>query len=144
MKDYLDKWATLAEFLGVDREDVKPDAYTRNLFSHDGEEYLILTDAESDVATRDYILESLWAFNPSFILENCNLDTSENVVKSLQAFQEKCCDRCNEFIKALINGTCGIDQFVENAIDADGRGHFLSSYDGEENELNGLFIYRVN
>ena len=144
MKDYLDKWATLAEFLGVERENIKPDAYMKNLFTHDGEEYLILTDAESDVATRDYILESLWAFNASFILENCNLDASENVAKSLQTLQEKCCESCNDFIKALINGTCWIDQFVENAINADGRGHFLSSYDGKENELNGLFIYRVN
>ena len=144
MKDYLDKWATLAEFLGVDREEIKPDAYTKNLFTHDSEEYLVLTDTEADVATRDYILESLWAFNASFILECCNIDASENVVKSLQAMQEKCCENCNDFIQALINGTCGIDDFILKAIDADGRGHFLSSYDSEENELNGLFIYRVN
>lgn len=29
-------------------------------------------------------------------------------------------------------------------INADGRGHFISYYDGNENEQNGFFIYRLN
>jgi len=41
-----------------------------------------------------------------------------------------------------------IDSFVDAAISADGRGHFMSSYDGNENEeeVNGttFYIYRIN
>lgn len=34
--------------------------------------------------------------------------------------------------------------FVNDAIDADGRGHFIALYDGYENEQDGYFIYRQN
>jgi ferredoxin len=33
---------------------------------------------------------------------------------------------------------------VEDAIDADGRGNFISHYDGVENEQDGFYIYRVD
>jgi hypothetical protein len=39
-----------------------------------------------------------------------------------------------------------MDDFVDDAIGADGRGHFLSHYDGNEVEdrESGLYIYRTN
>ncbi len=41
-----------------------------------------------------------------------------------------------------------IDAAAQDAVDTDGRGHFLSGYDGEENDIdiNGTtyFIYRTN
>ena len=37
-----------------------------------------------------------------------------------------------------------MDEFIEDAISSDGRGHFLSPYDGEENEEGDYFIYRIN
>ena len=46
------------------------------------------------------------------------------------------------FILALIEGTCRIDKFVDDAIDMDGRGPFISSYDGEEVEAEEYFIYK--
>ena len=40
------------------------------------------------------------------------------------------------------------DAFIQGAIDADGRAHGLSSYDGEENEISlgdeWYYIYRIN
>jgi hypothetical protein len=36
------------------------------------------------------------------------------------------------------------DEFIQDAIDSDGRGHFLSYYDGEETEINDYYIYRIN
>ncbi len=40
------------------------------------------------------------------------------------------------------------DEFVSQAISADGRGHFLNTYDGNENEqtIEGttFYIYRMN
>ena len=41
-----------------------------------------------------------------------------------------------------------MDEFIEDAISADGRGHFLSSYDSEEVEIDiddeTYFAYRLN
>ena len=49
--------------------------------------------------------------------------------------------RSNELLKAMITD---IDEFVEDAVSAFGRGHFLSSYDGEENEEeNIIFIEQI-
>jgi hypothetical protein len=31
---------------------------------------------------------------------------------------------------------------MKDAISTDGRGHFISSYDGEENEQGDYYIYR--
>jgi hypothetical protein len=40
------------------------------------------------------------------------------------------------------------DDFIEAVIEADGRGHTLSSYDGNENEVSfddeWYYIYRTN
>ena len=51
------------------------------------------------------------------------------------------CESCNEALLKLIDD---FDDFVEQAISADGRAHFLNSYDGEEIEEGEYFLYRVN
>lgn len=56
--------------------------------------------------------------------------------------QEKHCEDANDTIRALIDNSCGLDDFVEAAISADGRGHFLNSYDSNEYEVDGFFIYQ--
>jgi len=48
----------------------------------------------------------------------------------------------NDIMKALVGEN--IDELVNEAVSSAGRGHFLSSYDGEENESGGFFIYRTN
>ena len=55
--------------------------------------------------------------------------------------QSSICEGINSIVKALI---VDIDEFITDAIDADGRGHFISWYDGREHEQNDLFIYRTN
>jgi hypothetical protein len=59
--------------------------------------------------------------------------------------QAELCEDANELVKAVIRD---IDHFVKDAILSDGRGHFLSSYDGEENEIEHkkvmFYIYRTN
>ena len=62
-------------------------------------------------------------------------------IESLQEAQEHSCESLNGLVYALIDD---IDEFIQDAINADGRGHFISYYDGEENEENGLYIYRLN
>ena len=118
-------------------------------FAAYGYEYKVLTDAEADIATREYILDTLWAFNPHFILRHTefyktsNVNDDEAFEEALAELQGRICEGANPIVRALI---ADIDRFVEDAIQADGRGHFLSSYDGEEIELiNGkYYAYRTN
>lgn len=127
-----EKLKALAAFLETDTEDAER-------FEKD---YLVLTDEEANEKTKEYIKESLWAFNANFILSECGLDLSGT--ESLKEMQQKVCESANDFILSLIEKTCGLDKFVESAIMADGRGHFLSTYDGEEVEQGEYFIYRLN
>ena len=129
----------LAKFLDCTIEEIQQDD---NLFSFGREEYLVLTDEEADKATADYIKDSLWAFNASFILSECGLDFSGE--QSLKSMQKESCEGANDFILSLVERTCGLKSFVKSAISADGRGHFLASYDGEEVEKGEFFIYRIN
>ncbi len=109
-------------------------------------EYLVLTNDEADQMAFDYIKESLWAFNADFILGECGLDLSG--VESLRHMQEKSCESANDFILSLVEKTCGLEEFAESAISADGRGHFLNTYDGEETEIQVgkimFYVYRIN
>ena len=114
-----------------------------------GYEYLVLTDEEADKAAKEYILETLWAFNPRFVVMHTkfymesSIEADEAFEEALKEMQGKLCEDANPIIRALI---VNIDEFVENAIQADGRSHFLSSYDGKEIELNNgkYYAYRIN
>lgn len=112
-----------------------------------GNEYKVLTDEEADEAAADYIKDSLWAFNADFILshsvasQGTTARENEEIIKALQMVQSSICESANALVKALISD---IDTFIDNAIEADGRGHFLSSYDGKEHESGNFYIYRTN
>jgi hypothetical protein len=107
-------------------------------------DYLVLTDEEADEKAKEYIIDSLWAFNATFIASEIDID--EDVINAIQDNGK--CEGNNDTIYSLINKLGDIDSFVDSAISADGRGHFMSSYDGNENEenVNGTtyFIYRIN
>lgn len=116
--------------------------YGLTVYACNGGEYAIGTDDEANEAAKEYIQDTLWAFNASFLAGETDLP--EEVFEALSArFEDS-----NSVILKIIKGSCGIEDFVESAISADGRGHFLSSYDGNENEetVNGFthYIYRVN
>lgn len=142
------KIKALAKFLEIDESNIEVDDYGSLIVDcewvDETGEYLVLTDDEADEKAKQEIIETLWAFKTEFILDCCGLDTPESVVASLQDMQEKCCEGCNAFIRALVDGTCGIDTFVNLAIESDGREHFIATYDDEENEQDEYFIYRVN
>ena len=162
----------LASFL-----DVESDTITDNGWAFESDdapgEYIVLTDEEADKATKDYIEESIWAFNTDFLLSQMTLEdvnkyygledsyydedeeedvdigdaeevfymgmgmTLEEHIKEVQGRYE---DGNQELLRLIDD----IDEFVEDAIRADGRGHFLSSYDGDENEEGDYYIYRTN
>ena len=103
------------------------------------EDYLVYTDDEADEAVYDYIKESVCFFRSDFI--SAHTEVNEEVIKKLQELHED----SNEAIMSLIKD---FDYFVSDAVCADGRGHFIASYDHEENQqtINGndYYIYRSN
>jgi hypothetical protein len=86
----------------------------------------------------------LWAFKSSFLASETGVD--EEVFEAIQSNDR--CESNNPAIRSIIDVTCGLDEFVLSAVCADGRGHFLSLYDGEELEttVEGIdyHIYRQN
>jgi hypothetical protein len=134
------KLKALAEYLEISIEDIE-EGYNENYFDYEGKEYLVLTDEEADEKAGEYIKDLLWAFNSSFIIENSSiLDFDEGSEKIIKAIQEQY-ENGNEAMKKLIDD---MDDFISNAISADGRGRFINSYDGEEIEQEDYFIYRMN
>jgi hypothetical protein len=105
-------------------------------------EYRVLDDDEADTACKEYIEDSLWVFNPCFLSGETGIDQSV-----FEALADKC-EGANDAIRSIINGSCGIDDFVESAVSADGRGNFLNHYDGNEGEVSvggaEYYVYRVN
>lgn len=124
----MDKYEILKQYFGDD--------------GFDEDDYIVYTDEEATQKAREIILDSLWAFNASFILSHSKIDMNE---KYLTKIQSDLCEGANDLVRSMIND---IDDFVEDAISSDGRGHFMNTYDGEENEVKVdgeyYYIYRIN
>jgi len=107
------------------------------------DDYLVCDDDEAQEKTEIYIKESVWAFNASFIVDHSKLPYEAK--EMIENFQTTKCEDANETILALIED---FDDFVSDAISADGRGHFMNSYDGHEHEVNidgtYYYVYRMN
>lgn len=153
-----EKYEALKNFL-VENGDATHDELTENVdavynnswdtFELLGNEYKVLTDEEADKAAEESIEESLWAFNTEFILEHSKIDVVgreyEEIVKAFRKMQETLCESANALVKALVKDiNDSIDDFVQAAVEADGRGHFISTWDGEEHESENFYIYRTN
>lgn len=149
-----EKYEALKSFL-VEQNEATYNDFTENVdavyndswdtFELFGNEYKVLTDEEADETAEDYIKDSLWAFNAEFILDHANINNTEraynDIVEAFRKMQETLCESANPLVEALIGD---IDQFVYDAVEADGRGHFISFYDGEEHESENFYIYRTN
>lgn len=122
-----------------------------NHFHCNGNEYKVLLDEEADEEAKAYIEESLWAFRAKFLVyympcvEPMSLEEMNEFIKSLEVMQQQC-ESCNGALRALIEPN--LDRLICDAISSDGRGHFLNTYDGEEQEIlfQGVwyYIYRIN
>ena len=125
---------------GFTQEEIQ-EGYDSCIFLVQGE-YMVLNEHERNEKVKEYIQETLWAFIPSFLAEETGLP--EEVFRALS---EKC-ESGNDAILALVEKTCGLDAFVKAAVEADGYGHFLASYDGKEGKVTvegeDYFIYRIN
>ena len=116
----------------------------------DGEQYAVGTDEQAQAACEGYIRETLWSFNAVWIVTHMSGELNcMAVATAIRAIQGTMCEDCNEVIRRLLGDD--IEYFIRDSILADGRGHFLASYDGEEDETErieclppGLFAYRLN
>lgn len=136
------KRAALSDFLGESMDDIEQSKYDDSTFEIGNREYLVLTDVEADEKALESITDSLWAFNAEFIVSECGLGSA--LVPMIRTFQEEKCESANDAIKSLVEKRIGLECFAQEAIRANGRGHFLSRYDEEENEQGQFFIYRTN
>lgn len=108
----------------------------------DGSEYLILTDEEADKQAETEIKDALWAFIPKFIIEHmANVKYSKSLEDAISQMQANLCEGANDIVAAMVDD---VEEFCDDAIVADGRGHFIAWYDGEEIETENFFIYRIN
>lgn len=144
LKNYLvDSGETIFEELTEDVSEVYDENW--ETFNILGNEYKVLTDDEADKEVSDYIKDTLWAFNAEFILqhsavyEETTAREHEEIIKALSRVQENICESANTLIKALIYD---IDQFIYDAIKADGRGNF-SHHMTERNIKVGIFIFTI-
>ena len=114
------------------------DNYGLAVYSCGSREYAIGTDEEATDAARANIKDSVWAFNASFLSGFCDLP--EEVFEAMQGK----CEGANDAFLSLVEKSGKFEDFADEAISADGRGHFMSSYDGNENEQGEFLIYRIN
>lgn len=140
-----EKQAALAAYLEIDADDLSEelyDLYGLSVFS-DGAEYAIGTDDDADEAVTEAIKQSLCYFNASWISEHLDPVLPVEAIKAIQEGYES----SNETLLELIEKLGDFEDFVQDSIDTDGRGHFLSGYDGEEieTEYNDVmyYIYRL-
>lgn len=135
----MDKLHALAGFLDIDPDDISEQIYDNCEFDAGGlGDYLVLTDEEAELRAVDSIRDSLWAFNADFLSGYTGLPAC--VFESMQ----NQCEGANDAFIALIESTSDLESFAAEAISADGRGHFIASYDSDENESGDYFIYRTN
>lgn len=135
----MNKQASLAKYLNVKKSELVKSEYKHyglTIFSLSDSEYLIGTEREVNKAVKEEIKESVWAFNPSFLSDFTGQD------KKIFTGLSELCESSNDVILALIGKR--FNEFVKEAVMFDGRGHFLSSYDGEENEIDNYYVYRTN
>jgi len=106
----------------------------------DGIDYLVLTDSEADDKVAEYVEDTLWAFSPTFLDSVTGVD--EIVFEAIQ--DNGRCEGNNDAIQSILDATyTTIEEVVREAVIWDGRGHFLSQYDGQEIEVyvDGEYYY---
>jgi len=130
------KQEALAKHLECSVKDVELSTYDDKTFIAEGEEYLVLLDNEADEIVKERIENEVCFFNADFIAAHTHESITEDVIKAVQ-------EKYEEGNEALIHLITDFDRFVQDAVNSDGRGHFLNHYDGNEFEVGEYFIYQV-
>jgi hypothetical protein len=133
-------------FLKEDEADEISMGYDYRRYDAGPAELLVLTDEEADRLVIEDVRESLWAFNADFLSAYMPDGIDADQITAIRGDR---CEGANEAMLALVNaGPYTVEELAEEAATADGRGHFLASYDGEEieHEHDGRlwYAYRTN
>lgn len=102
--------------------------------------YVVMTDDEATKAAEYNIRNTMFAFNAQWIADFVPDGIDAEHIKVMKGDK---CEEINDAMIALVEAGKGMDRFVEASIAADGREHFLNSYDGNEYDLGGYIIIRV-
>jgi len=111
-----DRVRELAGCLGVEPSEIEIGNYPENSFEVGNAEYLVLTNAEADRCVAENIRESVWAFNPDFIVRHSKLPLEAE--EMVRGFCNAKCEDANETVLALIDE---FEEFVDlGLIDSSG------------------------
>ena len=135
-EEYSEQVTALANHLGIGKQEIEQSTYDDDVYEADGAEYLVIDDDAATDRAYEYIKDTLWAFNSEFLANFTYLPVEE-----FEALQPQC-ESANDAIEKIIGNK--FKRFADTAIATDGRGHFMSSYDGEENFCMDFYIYRTN
>ena len=112
----------------------------------DDREYLVCTDDQATAEAAADVAESLWACRSEFLRNYVQALRDDRARAAFDKMREVLCEDANELVRALVGDQ--LDELVRDAIDADGRGHFLAIYDGNEREAihdgQTFYAYRRN
>lgn len=102
----------------------------------DDEEYAVAEgEEEATKAARQVVEDTICYFRPDFLAAH------SDVPEKVFMFLAGSCFDDNEAYKAMIYD---VEDFIDDAIDADGRGHFLNTYDSKEHEIGEYFLYQIS
>lgn len=111
----------------------------------DGDEFLVCSEKGANQRARREIRECLWAFKPEFIDQCTKGILDGRAIEALEKMQKSLCEDANELVFSMLRS---FKSFWRAAVAADGRGHFLSRYDGREVSyvVDGtpFYFYRQN
>lgn len=125
-------------------EEDGPDGLTRYEDS-DGCEWYFAPDSETaESAAREEARRSLWAFSLDFVRYALPEGLREGrAFESLKRSQGELCEDFGPVLEGLLGRK--LEDVLSDALRADGAGHFLSQYDGEEVEdSDGALRYRLS
>ena len=112
----------------------------------DDREYSVCTDDQATAEAVADVTDSLWAFRSEFLRDYVPALRDDRALAAFDRMREVLCEDGNELVRAMVG-----DRFAElmsDAIAADGRGHFLASYDGAERKVTRagqtFYVYRRN
>jgi hypothetical protein len=118
------------------------DVYGLPVVERDGERFAFAENGEAaDLAARAAILESLWAFRSEFLRDYVPALCDDRARAAFDKMRETLCEDANELVRGMVGDR--LDELVSDAIGADGRGHFLASYDGDEVDEGNAYLYRI-
>jgi hypothetical protein len=117
---------------------LKYDHYGLAMYETEDGEFAVGTDAQADKAARDAAYDSLWAFRASYIVGYLPIDgrAATAAEKAITKVQEDLCEDAGPIIELLLGDK--LESFLQQAVNDDGRGHFLAGYDFEEVDSDSI------